>query len=242
MNAAIHTYQERAAQGKRDQLVLENLELVRHVLRRVAGDLPVHVDRENLEAAGILGLVEAAHRYDSRRGIKFSTFAYRRIRGAILDELRRNSPLPQQVLERIAAVQRVCDTLPPPVSPEEIAANSSLTLEAVEETLAAMRLTSETSLNDVAGALAQSFAAESASPSEAAERSELTAILTELIERLPDRERLIVTLYYLEDLRLNEIGTVLDLSESRISRLLAAAEFRLASQLRARLGHEPTVP
>src|SRR3954468_19204042 len=106
MTEALNEYQKAAEQQRRDRLVLTHLPLVRHVLGRLIGELPPGIDRENLEAAGVLGLVEAAAPCAPARGSSFKTCAYRRVRGAILDELRRNSVFPQQVLERIGAVRR----------------------------------------------------------------------------------------------------------------------------------------
>ena len=103
---ALTAYQRVADQQKRDALILSHLPLVKHVIGRLVGELPPGVDVENLEAAGVLGLVEAAGKYDPGRNTLFKTFAYIRIRGAVLDELRRASPLPQQMLERVSAVRK----------------------------------------------------------------------------------------------------------------------------------------
>src|SRR5262245_16577406 len=100
-------YQQFSAQAQREELILAHLSLVRHILGRLTAKLPPRVDLDNLEAAGILGLVEAANRFEPERGVAFKTFAYTRIRGAIYDELRRNSPFPQDLLERIAIVRRI---------------------------------------------------------------------------------------------------------------------------------------
>src|SRR6185369_4427005 len=97
------------------------LSLVRHILGRLAAKLPYGVDLENLEAAGTLGLVEAANRFEPERGIHFKTFAYTRIRGAIYDELRRNCPLPQELLERVAQVRQALQSLAPPIRVEALA-------------------------------------------------------------------------------------------------------------------------
>ncbi len=135
MNPGLEAYLERAAQGRQDQLVLDHLNLVRHIAGKVAVQLPSGVDRENLHSAGVLGLVEAARRFDDRRGVAFAAFAQTRIRGAILDELRRNCPLPQAMLKRIAVVQRVRERSPPPLTPELIARHAGLTVEQVERVL-----------------------------------------------------------------------------------------------------------
>src|SRR5437660_736378 len=112
-------YQQAGAQTQREELILENLSLVRHMLGRLKAKLPPRVDLDNLEAAGTLGLVEAANRFEPDRGVSFKTFAYTRIRGAIYDELRRNSPFPQEMLERMTLLRRLLQTLPPPVSIEQ---------------------------------------------------------------------------------------------------------------------------
>lgn len=215
-------YQQTAAATERDQLIVEHVDYVRHVFGRLVAELPLGVDRENLEAAGLLGLVEAAHHYDPRRGVEFKTFAYRRIRGAMLDELRRNCPLPQSMLEIIARLREAQRGLSPPASAAQLAQASGLTQREVEAGLEAMRLAESRTLGEEIIDDRQA-----ASPFNLAQRNELQAALAEGIERLPERQRLVVTLYYLEDLRLKEIGRVLKLSESRVSRLLAEAEAAL---------------
>jgi len=104
--STIHPYQRQAEKNRRDELIVGHLPLVKHVIGRLLGDLPAGVDVENLESAGVLGLVEAAAKYDPTRNAQFKTFAYLRIRGAIVDELRRNSPLPQHMLSRVSAIRR----------------------------------------------------------------------------------------------------------------------------------------
>jgi RNA polymerase sigma factor for flagellar operon FliA len=195
--------------------------------------LPAGIDLENLEAAGVLGLVEAANRFEPRRGVRFETFAYSRIRGAILDELRRNCPLPQDLLERIARVRRVHRALPPPVSVESLVAGTGLSEAEVVECLAALRLTRAGSWEELAAAGSMAVARGQDQPAQQAELAEQKRVLTEGILRLPERARLVVTLYYMEDLRLKEIGVLLGLSESRVSRLLKTALFDLSEYMRS---------
>lgn len=222
MAAAAHAYRRVAEATHRDQLIVEHVGYVRHVFGRLVAELPPGVDRENLEAAGLLGLVEAAHHYDARRGVEFKTFAYRRIRGAMLDELRRNCPLPQSMLEIIASICQAEREVEPPASAAQLAAASGLSLKEVEQGLEAMRLAEARSLGEE---IIDSRQADD--PFSLAQRHELQQTLADGIERLPERQRLVITLYYLEDLRLKEIGSVLKLSESRVSRLLAEAEAAL---------------
>jgi RNA polymerase sigma factor for flagellar operon FliA len=228
-----HVYQQVGGDQQREDLILGNLSLVRHILGRLAVRLPRGTDLDNLEAAGVLGLVEAANRYEPERGIPFRTFAYTRIRGAILDELRRNSPLPQELLEKIARIRKVLQLLPPPVSVEVLAEKTNLTEDDIADCFAAMRLTRNVSWNDIMSSQnGQLVGGER--PEDRMELAERKRLLAEAITRLPENERLAVTLYYMEDLRLKEIGQVLHLSESRVCRLLKSAEFRLEENIRAR--------
>lgn len=234
MQKGAHAYQLEAAKVRRDQLILDHLPLVRHAIGRLVGRLPSGVDAENLESAGVLGLVEAANRFDPERGVKFETYAYPRIRGAVVDELRRNSVLPQQTLEQIALVRRHYQRLPPPVTVEALAAATGLSADQVTDCLAAMRLTRTVSLEQLARGPDSASDADSDRPSLRLEQEETRRLLAEAITALPERQRLVVTLYYLEDLRLKEIGDVISLSESRVSRLLDAALFELGEFMRAK--------
>lgn len=229
-----NAYHQVAAQSRRDELILGHLSLVRHALGRLLAELPPAVDVENLEAAGTLGLVEAATHFDPARGVEFKAYAYHRIRGAMLDELRRNCPLPQDMLQRVAKMRKAYEALPPPVTPEALSDATGLGYEEVLDGLAAIRMTRMLSWETAGKALALRLDDPHDRPDSALERSEERRLVTGAIESLPERERLVVTLYYMEDLRLKEIGQVLKLSESRVSRLLTAALFRLGEQLRAR--------
>jgi RNA polymerase sigma factor for flagellar operon FliA len=227
-------YHQVAARTRRDELITSHLSLVRHVIGRLLAHLPSGVDVENLEAAGTLGLVEAASKFDPERGIKFETYAYTRIRGAVLDELRRNCPLPQHMLERVAKVRRAYEELQPRASIDGLARAAGLTSDEVTDCLAAMRMTRMLSLNGSTEALEERIPDRHQQPECEAELAEQKGLLAQAIAHLPERERLVVTLYYLEDLRLKEIGQLLDLSESRVSRLLTAAVFELGEFIRAR--------
>jgi RNA polymerase sigma factor for flagellar operon FliA len=227
-------YQQVRAHAQRDELILGHLPLVRHIIGRLAAKLPHGIDVENLEAAGTLGLVEAANRYDSERGIQFKTFAYTRIRGAIYDELRRNCPLPQELLERIAVVRKVLESMAPPIRVDEVAQQTGLSEDDVNECMAALRLTRSVSWDGIAEPGDGSSAGAAERPDAQLEVTERKHLLAEAISGLPENERLAITLYYMEDLRLKEIGRVLQLSESRVSRLLKAAEQRIEEHIRAK--------
>ncbi|MCS7158849.1 MAG: sigma-70 family RNA polymerase sigma factor [Gemmatales bacterium] len=245
------TYQQDCQRQQREELILSHLYLVRHVLGKLAARLPPEIDRENLEAAGILGLVEAAAHFDPRRGVQFKTFAYFRIRGAILDELRRNSPLSQETLKKLARIRAAYQSLNPPVSLEALAQATGLTLDEVADALAAWRLCRMTSLDAFqeaprhrvvrthsgASATEDGLAITSAlecrdAPEHHVQRQELTQLLAQAIAQLPQQQRTVLLLYHMEDLRLKEIAQLLQLSESRVCRLLQAAEWHVAQYLR----------
>ena len=235
----IHPYQRQADQTRRDELILTHLPLVKHVIGRMLGELPAGVDVENLESAGVLGLVEAASKFDPSRNAQFKTFAYLRIRGSIVDELRRNSPLPQQMLARVAAVRRAYRSLPHPVTVEALAQATGLTIDEVADTLSAERLTRTLSWEQTAEPGGQAPVRTIDPPDAETERWETIQQLSDAIEALPYKERTAVTLYYREDLRLKEIGELMQLSPSRISRLLSKAIFELGEILQSKRGMSP---
>lgn len=230
MNTAVKAYQ-RAVENQTEQLILDNLEFVRKILSMMSVGLPSHCDRDNLEQAGMVGLVEAARNFDPSMKVAFRTFAYNRIRGAIVDEMRRNSMVPQKSLERIAQIRQAYERLPRPVTPEMLAQHLNLTIEEIGQLLETMKFVKPESWNDLEAHVAAGQQKVIGTPDEEALANELNQIVANCIEKLPDRERLILTLYYTEDLTLAEIGQIIDLSESRVSRLLASAKFRLKEMI-----------
>lgn len=228
IHSAVKAYHKVSAMDLRDQLILEHLSYVRHILGKMLGSLPDSVDSENLESAGILGLVEAAGQYDPSRGAAFTTFAYQRIRGAILDELRRNCPVPQGILQNWALIRDASVHMDPPLTPEKIARATGLTVSNVEDCLAAMRLTRPENWADELSEIPTPADREIQVDAES-HRDDERRVLADAIELLPEKMRLAVTMYHVEDMRMKEIGQVLGVSESRVSRLLAAAELQLKS-------------
>lgn len=230
--AARETYQRIRRQSLRDELILAHLEFVRHILGRMLTHLPQRIDKENLESAGVVGLVEAAGSFDPARCVPFKTFAYPRIRGAILDELRRNCPLPQQMLEKWSKVRAAYAELGDEASPEDVAAQAGLTVTELAGCLQAMQLTRPDAWYDE---LTEQLPDRSSDGATAGlDREEQVRVLADLIESLPEQQRLVITLYYQRGLRLREIGEVLNLSESRISRILSRAEWELREAVRRR--------
>ena len=228
MHSAVKAYHKVCKMDLRDRLILEHLYFVRHILGKMLGGLPETVDSDNLESAGILGLVEAAGQFDPTRGTAFTTFAYQRIRGAILDELRRNCPVPQAILQNWALIRDASTHMTPPLTTEKIAERTGLSLAEIDDCIAAMRLTRPENWADELGDLPMPESRDEAvdAGSHLVEEKQL---LADAIEELPEKMRLAITMYYLDDMRMKEIGEVLNLSESRVSRLIGAAELQLKS-------------
>jgi RNA polymerase sigma factor for flagellar operon FliA len=219
-------------------LILSHLRLLRQAVGKLLAHLPAVADVENLEAAGILGLVEAAGKFRPELGIRFGTYAYPRVRGAVLDELRRNHSLPQNVFVRLARLRKACETLSCGSTVEALSRAAGLSPAEVLDSLAAMRLLSMSSLEG-RGTSREVTDRRQDRPDRRAEQAEQNRLVVETLAALPERERRAVTLYYLEDLRLRQVGDVLGLSESRVSRLLHGALFRMAEFIRERETRRP---
>ncbi len=225
MQSTTNTYQQASNQEKRDRLILGHMDYVRQICGTLAKRFPDGVDLNNLQSAGVVGLIEAAQNFDPSRGVAFKTFAYPRIRGAIVDEIRRNSPLSQRIMRSIGRIRAIIEVIEPPFVFEDIARQANMSVSDVEEAFEAMRIASPVRWDDSYSAAHQ--AAATSPPEFAIETEERQRILADGIEHLPERERTVLTLYYHEELKLKEIGQVLNLSESRVSRILASAEIRL---------------
>ena len=221
----------RLAGAARDELILDHLGYVSHILTKLLHQLPPGVDAQNLESAGILGLIEAAEQFDPSRKVEFRTFSYQRIRGAILDELRRNCPLSQQMLQKIAHLRHVRSTFQDVVSIETLAEAAGYTVAEVTRCMQAARLTRPESLCEsvrVRGHIGDN------DQKSRIEREEMEQVLADGIEQLPDKMRLAIGMHYNDGLKLKEVGEILGLSESRVSRILDAARTKLQDYARSR--------
>ncbi len=226
----------------RERLILDHVPLLKHVVGKLVLDLPPSVDRDDLEGFGMLGLVAAADSWEPERGLAFSTYAYTRIRGAVLDELRRQDFLPRSRRDRVRAVERAVaaaeqETGVPP-SPEEIAERLGVDADEVDRLLAAARSAHLASLDGAEGSELGELLSDPASldPAGSAEWIETRDLLARAIAELDENEQTVVNLYYAEDLLLREISELLGLSESRISQIHARALYRLNRTLTASLG------
>jgi RNA polymerase sigma factor FliA len=228
--------------AEREALILDHLPLLHHIVGRLVLELPPRTDRDDLLGFGMIGLVEAADSFDPSRGLKFSTYAFPRIRGAILDELRRMDFLPRGRRERVreldAAVRELEQRHGAPPSPEQIAAHLSVTLDEVDEILASARSAGMVSLEDGPSEELYSLLADPRTddPVDSAQFEELKVLLVRSIAALPETERTVITLYYAEGLLLKEIGELLGVTESRVSQVHSRALYRLNRDLRTAIG------
>ncbi|MEV4643887.1 RNA polymerase sigma factor WhiG [Saccharopolyspora sp. NPDC049426] len=233
---------ERPTQELRDRLVLHYAPLVKYVAGRVGTGLPSHVEISDLIQSGIFGLVDAIEKFEPERGLKFETYAMQRIRGAILDDLRAQDWVPRSVRSRARDVERALERLEAKLqrtaTDAELAQELELSLEELRELFAQLQMTSVVALDDLIGAgHAQASLAETL-PDDRAEDPVAALVdrdsrrqLAEAVERLSERDRVVVTLYYFENLTLAEIGRVLGVTESRVCQLHTRAVLRLRTKL-----------
>jgi RNA polymerase sigma factor for flagellar operon FliA len=227
--------------SERDMLIIDHIPLLRHVVGRM--NIPPSFAREDVEGFGMIGLIAAADSFDETRGHKFSTYAFPKIRGAILDELRRMDFLPRGRRERLRDLEAACSELEQQngvvPSLEEIAEKLACPLEEVEEILQSARSVVEGSLDvETSSGTIGSLVADPKSddPVGSAQWNEMKAYLVRAIEGLPDPDRTVITLYYAEELLLREISDVLGVTESRVSQIHSRALYRLNRELSARSG------
>ncbi|MEZ5979732.1 MAG: FliA/WhiG family RNA polymerase sigma factor [Planctomycetota bacterium] len=225
------------SEEERERLILEHVPLLHHIVGRMALDLPSRVDRDDLVGYGMLGLIGAADAFDPSRGLQFSTFAFPRIRGAILDELRRQDFLPRGRRERVRDLDRVVRELEQdggaPPSPEQIAEALGTTLDEVDEILASARSAAVASLDEGPSEQLAMLVRDPRceDPMGSVEWEETKELLVEAIASLPEVEKNVITLYYAEGLLLREIGELLEVTESRVSQLHSRALYRLNQKL-----------
>jgi RNA polymerase sigma factor for flagellar operon FliA len=231
---------------ERDRLAEEYLPLVRHVVARIAMNLPAHVDSDELFQVGSVGLVNASRSFDEKRGVAFKTYAFALIRGAILDELRRLDVVPRSTREKIramdAAAAKLAQQLDRPPAPAEVAAALGTSETNVFELIRAARTVAMLSLDDGASSPEALLVRDilpcphSIDPSDAASQAELIEAVATRIGALPEAERRVITMYYREGLLLREIGEVLGVTESRVSQIHSRALARLQEMLRPERG------
>jgi RNA polymerase sigma factor for flagellar operon FliA len=237
-------YRRTKNQALRDRLIVMYAPLVKYVAGRLGSGLPAHVDEGDLVSYGLLGLIGAIERYDPDRDIKFETYAMARIKGAIIDELRALDWVPRSVRSRAREIERAIAELEAKLgrapTDEEIAGKIGISNDELDESLTDISRSSIAALDElwsVSGEGDQISLLDTiedpsgARPADVLDETETKELLADAISRLPEREKLVVTLYYYEELTLREIGEVLGVTESRVSQLHTKAILRLKSRL-----------
>jgi RNA polymerase sigma factor FliA len=238
-------YRRTNDQAIRDRLILTYAPLVKYVAGRLGSGLPAHVDEGDLVSYGLLGLIGAIERFDPDRDIKFETYAISRIKGSIIDELRAMDWVPRSVRARARDIERAISELEAKLgrapNDEEIAGKLGLTQDELDSSLTEISRSSIAALDElwtVQGGTGDQVAlidtiedTHGQAPTTALDRSEMKEMIADSISRLPEREKLVITLYYYEELTLREIGEVLGVTESRVSQLHTKAILRLKARL-----------
>lgn len=247
-SARAYQAQSQTSDPSREDKLMEILPLVKYIAGRIAIGLPKSVELDDLINAGVVGLIEAHANFDPGKGVKFESYASMRIRGSILDELRaidwapRSTRAKSREMER--AISELANNLGRSPSEQEIAESLDVSLENLYKLLDDLSSTTLLSLDEL------SYGSEDDRPvplidtlksqdnSDALtdlEREEMRNLLVDSIGLLTDQERLVIALYYYEELTLKEIGQVMELSESRVSQIHTKAVLSLRGKLRMRL-------
>jgi RNA polymerase sigma factor for flagellar operon FliA len=230
----------------RERLVLAYSPLVKYVAGRLAAGLPAHVDEGDLISYGMVGLIGAIERFEPEREIKFETYAVARVRGAIIDELRSLDWVPRSIRSRARQIEQASTKLEHQLqrapTEEELAEKLEMTLEEFQTALLDISHSSVLALDelwtvsdssgDQVSLLDTIEDPNAVDPQDALDTTEVRDRLAETIETLPERERLVIALYYYESLTLREIGEVLGVTESRVSQLHTKAVLRLKGTLK----------
>ena len=231
----------------RERLVVAYSPLVKYVSGRMASGLPAHVEEADLISYGLGGLISAIERFELEREIKFETYAITRIKGAIIDELRSLDWVPRSVRARAREIERANSKLEHKLqrapSDEEMAGELDLSVDEFQEALVQISNSTVAALDelwtvsdssgDQVSLLDTLQDPDAPDPAQVMDATDMKDRVADAISRLPEREKLVVALYYYENLTLREIGEVLGVTESRVSQLHTKAVLRLKSRLQA---------
>jgi len=215
--------------------IIENyFPLIKHIVSRMNISLPPYLEYEDLISYGIFGLMQAIERYDVKKGIKFETYAYTRIKGSIIDELRKIDWVPQGIKKKAKMLQNTFSELEQhlgrSVNDEDICNYLDITIEELHKIYTEVTtFYGILSFNDLIGY--EDIDQSSYRPDIQAEKEEVKDILGNAINQLPPQEKLVITLYYYEGLNFKEIAEVLELSQGRISQLHTKSILRLRGHL-----------
>ncbi|MEZ0392360.1 MAG: FliA/WhiG family RNA polymerase sigma factor [Pseudobdellovibrionaceae bacterium] len=232
----------------KDKLILEYAPLIKFIAQKIAVRLPSNIELDDLISSGVIGLMDAIDKYDPTRDNKFKTYAEFRIRGAILDELRAQDWVPRSIRDKAKLLDKTMVNLEAEIgrvpTDEEVAKALNLNIDEFHDLLNQVRPVSLLSIDE-----SQTFSnvdkksilnilegCKLNNPFNQLNVKTVKDIVTQAIEELPERQRLVLSLYYYEDLNLKEIGKVLRVTESRVSQLHAQAVSRLRNKLALTLG------
>jgi RNA polymerase sigma factor for flagellar operon FliA len=238
-------YKDERDEKARERLVLAYAPLVKYVAGRMSSGLPSHVEEADLISYGLLGLISAIERFEPEREIKFETFAITRIKGSIIDELRSLDWVPRSVRTKAREIERANAKLEHQLhrapTDQEMADKLEVSVEEFQESLVRISNSSVVALDElwtVSDASGDQVSLldtiqdpQALDPAMEMDTTEMKDRLADAIARLPEREKLVVALYYYENLTLREIGEVLGVTESRVSQLHTKAVLRLKSRL-----------
>lgn len=231
----------------RDRLVTEYAPLIKYIAQKIAARLPANIELDDLMSSGVIGLMDAIEKYDATRDNKFKTYAEFRIRGAILDELRAQDWVPRSVREKAKVLERCYMRLEQKngrqATDEEICDELKISQEEYHDLLNQVRSVSLLSYDDLMNfsksdkrslhGLTEGGGSKVPTPFSEITLASVKRLISEAIRELPEKQRLVLSLYYYEDLNLKEIGRVLDVTESRVSQLHTQAVLRLKAKLRS---------
>lgn len=234
----------RPAISDREKLIEDHLYLVKIIAYQVAVNLPQHIEVGDLIGAGMVGLIEAINRFDAGRGVQFSTYASIRVRGAMLDELRSMDWMTRSMRDKSNSLERAYGEVERrsgrPAEAAEVAKFMEVGIDELHSLLSEVAALSVINLDDMgvkgtdqgADILECIIDPNGADPFAAAKLAELKKIVVESVENLPETEKVVIALYYYEELTLKEIGKVLDISESRVCQLHSQTIHRLKARLK----------
>lgn len=239
------TYTSKKSAEVREQLILEYAPLVKLVAGRLSMYLGYNVEYDDLVSYGIFGLIDAIDKFDSLKDVKFETYASLRIRGSILDQIRKMDWIPRTVRQRQRQIDQAMHEIEietgKPATDEELAVKLGISDDELCEWQSQLKVTNVVSLNEFMESGAEvpnekNLASHFEGPEEVLEKEELKQKLAESLDSLTEKERKVILLYYYEELTLKEISYVLEVSESRISQLHTKALMKMRDKLGKYMG------
>ena len=223
-----------------DDLLLEHAPLVKKIALHIKARLPDSVQIDDLIQAGMIGLLGAVKAFDDTKGAKFETYAGIRIRGSILDEVRTSDWTPRSVSKNIRetaqAIRRVESRTQKKATDREIAEEMELSLEQyykISRDAAGSQLLSTDEITDEDGSPSLNISSKELEPQQELQNDSLRNLIIQSIDQLPERERLMMSMYYDDEMNLKEIGAVLEVSESRVSQIHGQALARIRANIEA---------